>query len=141
VETANSLLAGALPSHRYTVVRAAHHEINAYLNAADVGLLIREPHLLNAVACPTKFGEYAVTGLPVILTAQIGDCSDYVRDQYEGLVLDGPDDTVTLLARLPLLTPHDLEARSERALLGQRRFARETYDRTYVEAYTRLLAQ
>jgi glycosyltransferase involved in cell wall biosynthesis len=140
-EVANRLLAGALPPSRYTVARAAHHEINAYLNAADVGLLIREAHLLNEVACPTKFGEYAATGLPVILTEHIGDCSAYVRHQYEGIVLDAPDDAATLLARLPFLAPHDLAARRRRAALGQRRFSREAHDHTYVEAYTRLLAQ
>jgi glycosyltransferase involved in cell wall biosynthesis len=140
-EEANRLLAGALPPSRYTVVRAAHHEINAYLNAADIGLLIREPHLLNEVACPTKFGEYAATGLPVILTERIGDCSAYVRHEYEGIVLDAPDDTATLLARLPFLAPRDFAARRRRAALGQTRFSREAHDHTYVEAYTRLLAQ
>jgi hypothetical protein len=139
-DRANRLLADALPNGRYTVARAAHHEINAYLNAADIGLLIREPHLLNQVACPTKFGEYAVTGLPVILTEQIGDCSAYVRDRYEGIVLDSPDDTATLLARLPLLAPQDLEARRRRAALGQVHYSREAYEQTYVETYDRLLA-
>jgi hypothetical protein len=141
VAQATRLLAGSLPSARYTVVHAAHHEINGYLNAADVGLLIREPHLLNEVACPTKFGEYAVTGLPVVLTEHIGDCSAYVRNHYEGIVLDGPDDTATLLARLSFLAPHDEEARRRRGALAQRHFSREAYEHTYVGAYTQLLSR
>ena len=138
-EAAQRLLAAALPARDYTVRSAAHHEINAYLNAADVGLLLREAHLLNRVACPTKFAEYALTGLPVILTRDIGDCSAWVREHQDGIVLDQPHDLATVTAALPGLAVHDLEARRQRSARARRCFAREAYEETYLAAYRRLL--
>lgn len=45
---------------------AQYKEMNGVYNAADVGILLRDPSPINNVASPTKFGEYSMTGLPVI---------------------------------------------------------------------------
>lgn len=41
-------------------------EVAKHLNAADVAFLIRDNHMMNAVASPTKLAEYFSCGLPVI---------------------------------------------------------------------------
>lgn len=41
-------------------------EVPKYLNAADVAFLIRDNHIMNAVASPTKLAEYLSCGLYVI---------------------------------------------------------------------------
>lgn len=51
-----------------------------YLCAADVGLLLREKHLMNEVASPGKFAEYALSGLPIIMTSSAGEWTEYVRN-------------------------------------------------------------
>lgn len=51
-------------------------EVNNYYNAADFGLLLREKSLTNEVAYPTKFSEYLLSGLPVIMTKHIGCIKD-----------------------------------------------------------------
>lgn len=40
--------------------------VPTYLNACDVAFLIRDNHVMNAVASPTKLAEYLACGLPVI---------------------------------------------------------------------------
>ena len=41
---------------------------------ADYGFLLRDDHLLNRVACPTKAIEYMATGvIPIVLCVEIGD--------------------------------------------------------------------
>lgn len=40
--------------------------VPSYLNASDVAFLIRDNHMMNAVASPTKLAEYLACGLPVI---------------------------------------------------------------------------
>jgi len=55
------------------VVQAEFEEVNLYLNAADAGLLLRRRDAIGAVASPTKFAEYCLTGLPVIMNDYIGD--------------------------------------------------------------------
>lgn len=46
-------------------------ELNAYLNGADVGFMLRQPTPANAASLPTKFAEYCLTGLPVIMTEAV----------------------------------------------------------------------
>jgi hypothetical protein len=44
-----------------------HTDVNGYLNAADFGVLLRDSTPVNVVAFPTKFAEYAMTGLKVVM--------------------------------------------------------------------------
>jgi hypothetical protein len=48
--------------------------INEYYNLADFALLIRNNNNLNKVASPTKFGEYCLAGLPVIMNKNVQQC-------------------------------------------------------------------
>jgi hypothetical protein len=52
-----------LPAHTYRVLQVHHHDIYRYLAAADVGLMFREPHIVNWVSRPTKALEYMAAGL------------------------------------------------------------------------------
>jgi glycosyltransferase involved in cell wall biosynthesis len=75
------------------LVRSARYEeVRQYLSAADVGLLLREPHPLNEVASPTKFAEYVLCGLSVIVSRGVGDCGEIVETDGLGVVLEGYDD-------------------------------------------------
>jgi glycosyltransferase involved in cell wall biosynthesis len=54
---------------KFTIVRfAVLQNMNMYLNAADAAFMLRRVTPVNAVALPTKFAEYCLTGLPVIMT-------------------------------------------------------------------------
>jgi hypothetical protein len=65
-----------LISKRLIITSISFEEMNSYYNLADFAFLIRERKQLNYVASPTKFGEYCLTGLPVIMT-------DTVNQAYE----------------------------------------------------------
>ncbi|MFW3405389.1 hypothetical protein ACN9JU_00710 [Aliarcobacter butzleri] len=52
-------------------------EVNVYLNAADVGILLREKNDLNRAASPTKYAEYAMSGLRILHSDDIGDLNLY----------------------------------------------------------------
>lgn len=49
-----------------TILNVPFNDVNAYLNASDIGLLLRENIPLNRCASPIKFAEYSVTGLYVL---------------------------------------------------------------------------
>jgi Glycosyl transferases group 1 len=68
-----------------------YSELNKYYNAADYGLLLRENKLLNRVASPTKFSEYVLSGLPVIITESIIDYSNFVRKNNVGIVVNSSE--------------------------------------------------
>ncbi|MBS1547900.1 MAG: hypothetical protein JSU02_11115 [Bacteroidetes bacterium] len=54
------------------------------LQACDAALLVREETLTNRVASPTKFAEYLASGLPVVISAHIGDFSALVQTHRLG---------------------------------------------------------
>ena len=54
-------------------------EVPQFLIACDYGILIREKSLTNKVASPVKFAEYLACGLPVIISDELGDYSEFVK--------------------------------------------------------------
>jgi hypothetical protein len=67
VEEAKRALAH-LPQCAWQAHTCSLSEVNGYLNAADVGFLMRQHSRTNLVAFPTKFAEYGLTGLGVVTT-------------------------------------------------------------------------
>lgn len=63
-------------------------EVTSYLNAGDYGLLIREPSVTNKVSSPVKFAEYLAAGLQVIISEDIGDYSNFVKEQHCGMLVE-----------------------------------------------------
>lgn len=59
--------------------------------AGDVGLMLRQEHLMNRVASPTKFGEYLEMGVPVITTDALPSAARVCRSDEVGVVV--PADT------------------------------------------------
>lgn len=52
-----------------TIRSLGYKDVPKYLNASDVAFLLRDNHVMNAVASPTKLAEYMACGLPVISTS------------------------------------------------------------------------
>ena len=69
-----------LPADRIICKAVPHRDVNGYLNAADVGMLLRDSTPVNAVAFPTKFAEYAMTGLKVMMKEMPPACVDVARE-------------------------------------------------------------
>jgi hypothetical protein len=70
---AQSMLAG-LSADRVICVSASLEEVNGYLNAADFGFLLRDSDAVNRVAFPTKFAEYSLTGLKIVMKTDPPSC-------------------------------------------------------------------
>lgn len=89
-----------LPPESYLLDEVPHRDVGRVAGVADAGLLLRKAHPVNAVASPTKFGEYLAAGVPTIATDTIGDTSEMIRAERVGLVVSPTDDG---------LNPPDLE--------------------------------
>lgn len=59
-----------------TVVQAPFNAVNHALNAADYALMLRPESLTNTAAFPTKFAEYGLAGLKVVLSPSVPDCHE-----------------------------------------------------------------
>jgi len=63
-----------------------HEEVTSFLLACDWGILIREQSVTNKVASPTKFAEYLSAGLPVIISENLGDYTEFVKNNDCGII-------------------------------------------------------
>lgn len=63
-----------------------------HLRAADAGLALIHPGPSDAAMSPTKVGEYLAAGLPVIVTAGIGDLDEHVGGRRVGALLQRLDE-------------------------------------------------
>lgn len=89
-----------------------HREVGSYLNAADMGVLLRDAHPMNEVVTTAKLGEYLLAGLPV-LTTRVAYKSDEIESRNAGIVLDDMDDDDQIVEKfsgfLDLLnTPYEI---------------------------------
>jgi hypothetical protein len=64
--------------------------MNRYLNAADAAFMLRAATATNRAAFPTKFAEYCLAGLAVVMTSAVPDA--YATAQQLGNLLPVPAD-------------------------------------------------
>lgn len=61
----------------FTVTSCGLAEVNYYLNASDLGVMIRRESPINKVASPVKFAEYSLTGLMVVTNDAVEQVNKY----------------------------------------------------------------
>lgn len=76
-----------LPQDSFLVICCDQNEVCEYLNASDLGIIIRDDILVNNVASPVKIGEYLGSGIPVALSNGVGDFSESLTRAGVGLCL------------------------------------------------------
>lgn len=65
-----------------------YDEVPKYLNAADIGIIIRENDIVNNVAAPIKFCEYISCGLPVIANESVKIINNILTSTTYGNIQD-----------------------------------------------------
>lgn len=129
--------AAGIPEGSTLVLSVPHGEMNRYLNMADFGILLRRRHPLNAAASPTKFAEYLLAGLPVLISDGIGDASSFVREHDAGVVVTDIDSVTALKDGVRRLIGATFDRERIRAD-AQPRFAKQAFLGTYDEVLERL---
>ena len=76
----------------FRVTKIDPGEIPRHLRAADVALAIMLPSFARRSTSPTKLAEYFAAGLPVIVTAGIGDVDAHVAESRGGVLLRSFDE-------------------------------------------------
>ena len=105
-------------------------QVNGALAACDVGLLVRSPSGTNKVASPTKFAEYLNAGLPVLISAHIGDLSRIVQENGLGWIHD--------LRTTPPLRKPSPEERKRLKAFSITHFTKAAYNDQYRKILDRL---
>ena len=127
VAAAETLLQ-SLPRNYVRVLHVPLERVNDYLNAADFALMLRRRSPVNRVASPTKFAEYCLAGLPVIMTDAVAQ-SHELASRFGNLILERDGEL-----RQPL-EPRDAGERLRIATVARRELSRaacrERYGRLY----------
>jgi glycosyltransferase involved in cell wall biosynthesis len=76
-----------LEPDEYHLTEIDHDEVNDYLMASDLGIVLRDNHPMNAAAIPGKYLEYLASGLPVLAT-KVVPLAEEVRENGYGIVLN-----------------------------------------------------
>jgi hypothetical protein len=63
------------------------NDVPKYLNAADIGIILRDNHIINNVASPIKFSEYVSCGLPVITDGNVNQINDFINNYQCGNII------------------------------------------------------
>ena len=87
-EIVNKLGRAGLPEGTYHVLKTAHHEVPAFLSAADVAFGFFKPSPSIKYSSAIKIGEYWAVGLPVFIAEGIGDDSAIIESENVGVLFD-----------------------------------------------------
>lgn len=111
------------------ITSVSNYEVVKYLCASDIAVLLRENVPMNNVAAPTKFAEYILTGLPVIISQNVGDFSNFVIENDLGLVFNN-DFSITNFIKIHSYFNNKFKfysnRRNEIAELGLNRYSKTT---------------
>lgn len=119
-------LSARLPEDGWQVRSAPLDEMNRYLNAADAAFLLRHPTPTNRAASPTKFAEYCLAGLPVIMTEAVPDAHRLAA---------GLGNLVRFDERAGCLEPLPRLDRAAIAVAGRRALGKSAFFRVYRDVY------
>lgn len=67
-----------------------HKDMPAYLSACDAAMLWRDDVLLNNVACPSKYSEFAIMGLYVIHNGTVDIAKQFIESKQCGQIVSAP---------------------------------------------------
>jgi len=127
LEKANAFLSARLPGGTFTVRPASHDEVPALLNASDLGLLLLRASPNIKTSSPAKFAEYLNSGLPVLITPEVGDFSEMVLSRKVGAVMKGNGDEQELVER----TVGDRSQMAEQCVAAGRELTWQAYSSTW----------
>jgi hypothetical protein len=95
---ASEYLISRLPREKFTVLSAGSGDVPGLLNASDLGMLLLRQSPNIQTCSPVKFAEYLNCGLPVLISAAVGDYSRVSQARHVGTIAgqDGSFDKTVL---------------------------------------------
>jgi glycosyltransferase involved in cell wall biosynthesis len=116
-------------------------DLPAALHAGDLGLCLYRGGFGRLAAAPTRFAEHLAAGMPVAVTAGLGDLERIVEEEEVGCVVRGEDDASLVAAverLLAMASSDDVRERCRR--VAARRFDVDRGALQYAAVYRRLAA-
>ncbi|NVO02100.1 MAG: hypothetical protein HXX09_05305 [Bacteroidetes bacterium] len=132
-----------IPRNSILVSSVTNVEVSGFLCASDVAFLLRDDVKMNNVASPTKFAEYILTGLPVIISKNVGDFSSFVKDNDLGLVINNEfseENIIEIHSYFNKKAESFLNRRTEIAELGLSKYSKNLNTDSIIEQYLSIIS-
>lgn len=123
-----------MPTEDYLITSAKYSEVSSYLNAADIGILLRERHIVNKVSAPVKIGEYLCCGLPILISPDIGDLESQIREYGFGAIIQNDNHQIIVKKIYDVLKLD----RSFISKVGKQLYSLESHSKKVLEVYNNL---
>lgn len=120
---------------KITILSVPPDDVLNYVAAGDVGIILRQPTLMNQVASPIKIAEYLSVGLPVLCNNGVGDAAKLIAEQKAGVVAE--DDIVSMATALEAVLDQLAQMRDNALRLGRAYYTWQANQSTYCRAYFR----
>jgi hypothetical protein len=114
--------------------QVSFNSMPGYLSAADIAILWRDDNIVNNVASPGKFSEFATMGLWVIHNGTVKIASDFIRQNNIGTIVQSVNEITEQL--LSSFRNYD---RTFNSKFGRETFGVEYIARSYLLQYEKIL--
>lgn len=125
-----------LSREKYLLTSCDNNEVNKYLNAADVGFILRDYHNMNLRASPGKLGEYAAAGLPIVTTRGASHLVVKMKELGYATVIEDLNDDFEGIEAIENLLEMNVD-RNEYSEWGSQFFSNSSYGKRYANALCR----
>jgi hypothetical protein len=113
-------------------------EINGYLNASDIGIVLRDLHEMNKVVTSGKFLDYLGCGLPVITTSVLLNFNNSTKINQYGIILDDLNVVRIPINRISNLLNFDSIIRKEISAWSNENLSLDTMSSEYINLLKKL---
>lgn len=138
-----AILSKKLSPDDFLVKEASHNDIPDYISDCDAGFIFYKKTFSRQACCPVKFAEYLACGIPVILSAGIGDTEAIVEKDEVGVIVRefsrfGYEKAID---ELLLMKKDDIQLRQRCRAVAERLFSLESGIEKYYRVYDSLSYQ
>jgi hypothetical protein len=109
-----------------------YKEVSSYLNAADIGIIIRNNDVVNNVASPIKFSEYIACGLPIIANDSVESITTLIEQTSFGKIIKLESINQKVIDKLLKVNRNDISK------VGKEEFGIKTIINNYLSVYTKI---
>ena len=106
----------------------------AYLSAADIAVLWRDDNVVNEVASPSKFSEFAAMGLWIIHNGTVQIAADFIHQNKTGLIVNSVNDIT--MDQIRFISSYN---RKDCSIIGRKVFGVENIGGSYIKHYEKLI--
>jgi glycosyltransferase involved in cell wall biosynthesis len=131
-----------LSSSDILIKSVPNNEVSKFLSAADIAILLRDDVPMNNVASPSKFAEYLMCGLPVLISENVGDFSKFVGENNIGHVVSNElnqESIVSLNKHLLQKWDNFHQRRNEIERLGYSNFSKDVNIEKIISIYKSII--